>query len=89
MAAGTSCTANALAAISEPNLSAESQSEPANVGETLFPQHSDGCDAAARARLHVVAPTEELVAFSTTQHAVASLHSVAALIGSAKPSINV
>ena len=45
---------------------------------TLSPTHSEGCDAAARARCGVVAPTAELVAFSTAQHAVASLHGVAA-----------
>ena len=89
MVSGTRSADVALVAFSEPNLSAESQSESANVGETPFPQHPDGCNASARARPHVLALTDEVVALTTARHAVASLHSVAARIGGAKPSINV
>ena len=68
----------------ETNLSIESRSESANVGEIPFPQHPDGCNASARARLHVLALTEEVAVLTTARHAVASLGSllsVAARIG--------
>ena len=76
-------------AVWETILSAESQSKQGNVRDTPFPQHPDGCDVAARARLQVVAPTAEVVAFTTAQHAVATLHSVAARFGCVKANIHV
>ena len=79
-------------AVWETNLSVESRSESANVGEIPFPQHPDGCNASARARLHVLDLTEEVAVLTTARHAVASLGSllsVAARIGGAKPSMNV
>ena len=42
-----------------------------------------------RARLQVVAPTAEVVAFTTAQHAVATLHSVGARFGCVKANIRV
>ena len=54
------------------------------LGEIPFPQHPDGCNASARARLHVLALTEEVAVLTTARHAVASLGSllsVAARIG--------
>ena len=89
MAGRPSCSAIAHGAFSRPILSSESQSEQGDVGDTPFPQHPDGCDVAARARLQVVAPTAEVVAFTTAQHAVATLHSVAARFGCVKANIHV
>ena len=77
MAGRPSCSAIAHGAFSRPNLSVETQSEQGDVGDTLPPQGSESCDGAACARSHVVAPTAEVVAYSTAQHAVASLHGVA------------